>query len=230
MSKIIAHRGAHLSGRSPLRENSREAFSAAAQRGAKWLETDVRLLADGSLVLFHDDDLKRIYQREDKISALTASEARALDIVFLDDLLTAELGIGLNLELKLDKNPNEVQMKALAVAVALALKGAAPDIFISSFHWHSLAFFNDAMKGSIPFGLACRRVDERVLAKAKELGAASIHCDVAVSTPRDVEKILAAGFECYIYTINDSKRAEPLWQAGLTGLFTDSLNAFEAYL
>ena len=47
---VVAHRGASV-GR---RENTVEAFEEAAAQGADWVEMDVRLSADGVLVVHHD--------------------------------------------------------------------------------------------------------------------------------------------------------------------------------
>ena len=236
MSKIIAHRGAHILGDRTLCENSAAAFQAAAEKGARWLETDVRLIADGSLVLFHDDDLQRIYQRKDKISAMDAAQAKALGIVFLEELLAAKLlaaklPLGLNLELKLDKNPSEQAVKALPRALAKVLGASQnlPPLFVSSFHHKALEFFKRE-RSDIALGLACVRVSDKVLELAKGLGAASVQSSFKASAPADIKKVRSAGFESYVYTINDSKQAEPLWQAGMTGMFTDELDKFQDYL
>ncbi len=53
---LIAHRG--LSGIET--ENTNSAFVAAANRTYWGIETDVHLCADGSFVIFHDDNLKRL--------------------------------------------------------------------------------------------------------------------------------------------------------------------------
>ncbi|RTL05322.1 MAG: glycerophosphodiester phosphodiesterase, partial [Acidimicrobiia bacterium] len=47
---VIAHRGA--SADEP--ENTASAFRVAAEQGADWVELDVRLAADGSLIVNHD--------------------------------------------------------------------------------------------------------------------------------------------------------------------------------
>lgn len=52
----IAHRGLHGPG---VPENSLAAFEAAAQAGYA-IECDIQRTADGSPVVFHDDDLKRL--------------------------------------------------------------------------------------------------------------------------------------------------------------------------
>ena len=51
---VVAHRGAsaaHPPG------NTVAAFAAAVALGADWVELDVRLTADGALVVHHDPDL-----------------------------------------------------------------------------------------------------------------------------------------------------------------------------
>ena len=52
----ISHRGSRIGGM----ENSREAFAAAVGLGFTALETDLRLTADGEIVLCHDPDLSRL--------------------------------------------------------------------------------------------------------------------------------------------------------------------------
>lgn len=232
MSRIIAHRGsAHQGEMKTAQENSMQAFRAAADKGAKWLETDVRIIADGSLILFHDDDLTRICKRKEKTSALTAALAKELGIVFLSDLIQASLGIGLNLELKLDKGADEKTMVRLATAVAEKIKEHAPlpPIFISSFYGLALEAFRERAP-SIPVGFSCFEVDDKVLGFAKNLGAVSVHSSIKHTSPSHIKKVLAAGLESYVYTINDSATAEPLWQAGMTGLFTYEIEKFTTYL
>src|ERR1700761_745137 len=55
LPKIIGHRGAPAY----APENTLESFREAHRRGAPWIETDVKLTADGVPVLMHDDSLKR---------------------------------------------------------------------------------------------------------------------------------------------------------------------------
>ncbi|MCP4433948.1 MAG: glycerophosphodiester phosphodiesterase [Actinomycetia bacterium] len=47
---IIAHRGASAD----YAENTRDAFTGAAEQGSDWVELDVRLASDGSLIVNHD--------------------------------------------------------------------------------------------------------------------------------------------------------------------------------
>lgn len=74
--KMIAHRGYS---KYEL-ENTKEAFLAAANRSYFGIETDVVLLKDRSMVLFHDDDLIRLAETNDKIRDLTFKEAMRIEL------------------------------------------------------------------------------------------------------------------------------------------------------
>lgn len=69
--KLIAHRGASLE----RPENSLESLTLGAELGAYAVECDVRKIADGSYVIFHDGDLGRLAGVDRKINELSFSEA-----------------------------------------------------------------------------------------------------------------------------------------------------------
>lgn len=74
--KMVAHRGYS---KYEL-ENTKEAFLAAANRSYYGIETDVVLLKDRSMVLFHDDDLKRLAGLNINIRDLTYPEALKIEL------------------------------------------------------------------------------------------------------------------------------------------------------
>ena len=74
---IILHRG--LSLEAP--ENTLPAFSLAGQRGAEYVETDVRQLKDGTFVIFHDSNLLRMCGVDKKIENLTYQEVKKYPVI-----------------------------------------------------------------------------------------------------------------------------------------------------
>ena len=75
--KMIAHRGYS---KYEL-ENTKEAFLAAANRSYFGIETDITLLKDRSMVLFHDDDLKRLANSDNLIRNMNFKEAMRVELI-----------------------------------------------------------------------------------------------------------------------------------------------------
>ena len=71
----IAHRGSRVL----WPENTMTAFEGAVKLGYRFLETDLRLTADGTLVCFHDADVARTTESNGPISELTLDQVKALD-------------------------------------------------------------------------------------------------------------------------------------------------------
>ena len=98
----MAHRGGaieHL-------ENTLPAFQACVDMGYRYLETDVRVTADGVLVVFHDPTLERVTDRTGRIESLTWAEVSTAriggrePIQRLEDLLGAWPDVRFNLDIK----------------------------------------------------------------------------------------------------------------------------------
>jgi glycerophosphoryl diester phosphodiesterase len=68
--EILAHRGIH----EKAMENSLESFEFAVSAPVDGVELDIRLTADNEVVVFHDEDLKRLFENDGKISSLTYEE------------------------------------------------------------------------------------------------------------------------------------------------------------
>ncbi|HSN14997.1 MAG TPA: glycerophosphodiester phosphodiesterase [Anaeromyxobacteraceae bacterium] len=75
---LVAHRGGSL----VAPENTLEAFEVASRLGADAIETDVRLSADGHVVVFHDEDTGRITGAPGTIEARSVAEIALLDAAF----------------------------------------------------------------------------------------------------------------------------------------------------
>ena len=73
---LLAHRG--YAARYP--ENTREALRAAVEAGARNIEFDIQLSADGVPFLLHDADFRRTAGVDRSIFATTAAEIAAIDV------------------------------------------------------------------------------------------------------------------------------------------------------
>ncbi len=103
---LFAHRG----GSYEFVENTLSAFEGSYEKGLRGFETDVRMTADGELVILHDDDLQRMYDAAGPVERLTADKLRSVvtkkggrPMLFLDKLLAYfadKPGIYLELEMK----------------------------------------------------------------------------------------------------------------------------------
>jgi len=83
---IIAHRG--YSSRHP--ENSALAFEKAIDAGADFIETDLRFSLDGTIVCYHDPDLKRIAGRADAIENLKAQDLKKVSLLNGQSILSLQ--------------------------------------------------------------------------------------------------------------------------------------------
>ena len=103
----FAHRGLHAD--DPFVENSRNAFFAALEWGAG-IECDLRLTADGEVVVFHDADALRLCKDPLVIGQATLAEVRSLSVGGHPPLALAELldlvagRVPLLLEVKAESN------------------------------------------------------------------------------------------------------------------------------
>ncbi|WP_217215145.1 glycerophosphodiester phosphodiesterase [Streptomyces sp. AC550_RSS872] len=70
----VAHRGDPYR----VRENTLESLRSALRRGADAVEIDVRLTKDGVPVLLHDETLKRLWEQDRPLLALSSAEVRGL--------------------------------------------------------------------------------------------------------------------------------------------------------
>jgi len=132
---IYAHRGFHDKPLVP--ENSIPAFKRAIEKGFG-AEFDVHILKDGSLVVFHDNNLKRCTGAEGIIEELTLEEVKRLRLEGTDNQIPTfdevlELfensGLPLIIELKHYKKNH----KELSEAVVSRLDSYKGDFCIESF-------------------------------------------------------------------------------------------------
>ena len=114
----FAHRGLHGEGAA---ENTAPAFERACAAGFG-IELDVQLSRDGEVVVFHDDDLKRMTGDARRVDAVDLAGLQALDLPhgeriprFEDVLALVNGRVPLLVELKNGRRNNELCEKTLAL-------------------------------------------------------------------------------------------------------------------
>ena len=139
-NKPIAHRGLH---NEQFPENSAGAFDNAIAHGFP-IEMDVHMLADGALIVFHDDNLKRMTGDGRDIESITLAEAKTLRLAgsnyglpTMEEFLSLVSGrVPLLIEIK-----NSGKVGALEQKLIDLLSGYKGEYAVQTFNPNSLAYF-----------------------------------------------------------------------------------------
>ncbi|MEG2540743.1 MAG: glycerophosphodiester phosphodiesterase family protein [Clostridia bacterium] len=149
----IAHRGLHTD---KLPENSIGAFQNAIDNGLS-VEMDIHLSADNQLVVFHDDNLKRVCGVDKKVKDCTVSELKSYKLAGTDftiptfdeflDLVDGKIGILCEIKGII---PWDV---SIAKAVVERVKTYKGNIALQSFNFGAVNYFR---KNPLrPYGQLC---------------------------------------------------------------------------
>ena len=140
LSIPVAHRGLHDD---EFPENSMPSFEAAIKHGFN-IEIDVHLTRDGALVVFHDDNLKRVCGVEGKVRDFTLDELKKLrladsqyTIPAFDEFLSLVKGkTGILCEIK-GLNPYD---NSIAEAVCKRIEDYDGNIALQSFNYGAVRY------------------------------------------------------------------------------------------
>ncbi len=207
---IIAHRGASVD----APENTLAAFRLAIAQGADGLECDLRMSADGVIVISHDDSLTRTHEHPVCIAEATAAELAAYDVPTLAETLDTVRGKLplINLELKEPIPPDILD----------ATIGARADgVILSSFDTAIIAATRAALP-RLPFWLLTDHGTNVAIAEARGLGCVGINVCHRTATPRFIAHAGRAGFPVYVWTLDDLRRAGILAGRGVAGITTNA--------
>jgi glycerophosphoryl diester phosphodiesterase len=218
MTAIFAHRGCT----DGFVENTLEAFAEAKRLGADGVELDVRLTADGALVVHHDPAIDGL----GPLAHLTVPDLPPY-VPLLAEALTVCDGMVVNVEIKNEPgqpghDPDETVAALTAASIAEA--GWTDRVIVSSFQVSTLRAVQ-AADGRVALGALWPVVADVAagLAQAVEEGWRAVHPFVTSVGPDLVEQAQAAGLAVNVWTVNNPHDLAALTELGVDGIITDRL-------
>lgn len=236
MPALIGHRG--LPSLAP--ENTAASLRSAADNKIKWVEIDVTMAGDGSLVIMHDTNLKLFGLPDVELKDVDSDYLKKVDagswfnkrfagekILFLTDLLqlTALLNLSLNLEIKI--NPafeHHTQVNAVFNELVKANR-INNNLIVSSFDHQALMALRE-LSSDIQIGVLFEELPVDLLTHVLPMKPVSIHCDQTKLTEEQVS-VFKSSYPIYCYTVNDTDTFTKLLSWGVSGIFCDRAHAPE---
>ncbi|MFI5690976.1 glycerophosphodiester phosphodiesterase [Kribbella sp. NPDC051586] len=215
---ITGHRGAL--GTEP--ENTLRSFRRAVADGCDEIELDLRVTADGELVIMHDATVDRTTSGSGEVASLTLAELRALDAGLGEQIPTwSEVVAAIDVRFQA-----EVKAEAAVPLLAQSLKAdpsLAARTLVTSFHPEILLAvreaFPDVTTGHI-FGRTPEIPD--VIARTRAAQASWSLCGIAGLTAEGVADLHAAGLSVTAWPVPDADTLTQAAALDVEGITTDN--------
>jgi glycerophosphoryl diester phosphodiesterase len=219
----IAHRGASAS----VPENTVAAFDEAIRMGAKGVEFDLRVTADGVMVVLHDETVDRTTNGHGRVKDHTRFDLLRLDagswmhdrfsglrIPSLDEALLAIGPFAMPIiELKTPVAP-ELLLKSLRDY------DLESDVMVISFEESWLLPIRRASR-DVGIGLLAENWHGDLPERARGLAADVLCLNVDILGTQQIAAADAQGLEVWCYTANDVGMVAACAAMGVTGIITD---------
>lgn len=229
LPKVIGHRGA--CGSAP--ENTLASFEKAKQLGIEWVELDVQLTQDKTVVVLHDHTLERTTNGQGRIDEQVYARIKEYDagshfsesfahvwIPTLEEVMffLAQQQMHVNIELKLepDASPKALVQKTLAVSKQFP----SVHTLFSSFHHKALKQLRQ-QASDVAIGVLYETLTNDWHELAQALEAKTIHLQASALTRAIVQDIHDRGYQALAYTVNDRLEADRLFKMGVDSIFSD---------
>lgn len=224
---IIAHRGYAPKS---IHENTLEAFDEAVRFQASMIETDIRILKDGTLVCAHDSTWQGILLKDmtyDEWTEKTFTKEGWRPPTLKEVLKRYQHTVPLNLEIK-DVGIEE--------KVLMELEGyQGKELWISSFEddvIRRMKELNNGVKTALVVGRSVLKKRPKHLSywddyfpeRRLRLAKADAVCPHYLLVNQSfVERMKKESYPIYAWTVNQLERMKKLKSYGINGLFTDQL-------
>lgn len=221
----FAHRGFAPDGA----ENSMAAFERAVALGYTYLETDVRVTADGVALAFHDGTLDRVTDHTGRIDRLPWAVVREAriggrePIPLLADLLAAWPDVRVNLDVKADRS-------IAPTVAAIRRTGTLERVCVGAFSTRRIAAIRRALGPRLCTSLGPRDALRLSLpaARARRTPLAGRCAQVPARIGRhrfvDARYVAVAhhlGLQVHAWTVNEDTEMNRLLDLGVDGVMTD---------
>jgi len=227
---VVGHRGALA--HAP--ENTLASFAMARSLGAHAFECDLRLTADGAVVVMHDATVDRVTNGRGAVADLTLAELRELDaglhfgpefagqrIPTLAEVMEAARSLDLDLVLEIKGEPEPARSLVTQTVEAVLASGWAPRTAIISFHHPCLAWVKE-LTDEIVTGILYGHGTPDPISEARSVGASSIRPHHSRVTRAVAEAAHEAGLCLHTWVVNDPGQALQMAELGVDSLGTDT--------
>jgi len=212
---VVAHRGA--SAYEP--ENTIPAIVKAVELHADAVEVDVRACRDGELVVFHDEDLRRLLNVDARVADLTLNQLKGFkvggkaEIPTLREVIEVVRG-----RVKLLTEIKERGIEGRLVNV-LRECGVINDTLITSFNLESILKVKE-LDSEAHIGLIINHPYPNV-GKLRGWGVEALLPRYNIVTGRLVREVKSRGMRLIAWVVNDVTLALKLRGLGVDGIATD---------
>lgn len=241
----IAHRGA--SGHAP--EHTMESYRLGEEMNGDYIEIDLQMTKDGTLIAMHDEDVSRTSHQEGLVSDLTIEEIKQLDVgswfnerfphlanskftnltvPTLDEIVT-EFGTSANYYIE-TKQPNENPgmtnelIRVLQEHDLINQNVREGQVIIQSFSEESLKEIHK-LEPSLPIIQLISytkkaKISMQELENIREY-AVGIGVNYKHLSQKYIQQVRDAGLLIHPYTVNEKSKMKQLIDWGVTGMFTN---------
>jgi glycerophosphoryl diester phosphodiesterase len=225
MMRIIAHRGASHA----YPENSLAAFREAVDSGADSLEVDLRRSADGVIYCFHDYHLRRLTGFSGYVQRTHSRQIDRLRLLGSEPVLRLEHFLeefAGKVEIVLDIKSTEIEADILRLLSRIPKRA---EIICSSFNSRILSrlkTLRPQVRTALILGplrnLKMKLdIGSYIVSRLTKLDCMAAHLSVRIARERVVRKLIDAGFDVAVWTIDDYDNAVRLANYGVDGIITN---------
>jgi len=215
-SQLVGHRGC----RNLAIENSYDAFKLARDAGLRSIETDIRITADGYLILHHDKDIDEHLICDSPLRLLKQANPSLLTVAEAAPIL--EEFEWLQLEIKPIEEPHRTHL----VTQLLSFKRLTKIAALTSFDQAVLRLIR-TMDPKQSIGVLEEKSGDEMIARAKELNTHLVLPSVELSSDKNLSTWVASGYQVSIFTQNSARGARHMLELGAHSIITDNPHLFD---